>query len=440
MTDTVDSANALPAELQPPAIHGGEVASRAITQSPAQSPAQPSAGEPALPAAGMSPASAAWLTGSDRPEKTEIRVGFLPLTDCAPVAMAIALGLDRKYGIHIVARREASWAAVRDKLVSGELDAGHALYGMIYGVELGIGSRQTRMAVLMTLNQNGQAITLSSPLAAAGVSDGSSLADHLHASGRRAVFAQTFPTGTHALWLNYWLAAHGIDPLREVRTVTVPPQQMAVNIAQGRIDGFCAGEPWHAQAISSGAGFTAATSQDVWPDHPEKVLASTADFAQRHPNAARALIAALLEAARFIDASEENRTRAATTIASADYIDVLPETIEPRMQGHYFNGIGRTWSDGHPLRFHAEGAVNFPYLSDAIWFMTQHKRWGMLNEHPDYLSVASRVNRIDLYREAAAAAGVPLPGHASRHSTLVDGTVWNAADPRAYADNFSIHA
>jgi nitrate/nitrite transport system substrate-binding protein len=436
MTDIFDSAHAWPAGLPPPAIDGGEVSPRSVAPSPAESPAA----EPALPATGRSPASAVWLTGSDRPEKTEIRVGFLPLTDCAPVAMAVALGLDQKYGIRIVARREASWAAVRDKLVSGELDAGHALYGMIYGVELGIGSRQTGMAVLMTLNQNGQAITLSSPLAAAGVSDGNSLAEHLRTGGRQAVFAQTFPTGTHALWLNYWLAAHGIDPLRDVRTVTVPPQQMAANIAQGRIDGFCVGEPWHVQAISSGAGFTAATSQEIWPDHPEKVLAASADFVQRHPNASRALIAALLEATRFIDASEENRARTARTIASTDYIDVLPETIEPRMQGRYFNGIGRSWHDAHPLRFHAEGAVNFPYLSDAMWFMTQQKRWGMLNAHPDYLTIASRVNRIDLYREAAAAAGVPLPGHVMRHSTLVDGTVWNAADPQAYADNFSIHA
>ncbi|CAB3788464.1 CmpA/NrtA family ABC transporter substrate-binding protein [Pararobbsia alpina] len=423
MTDTVDSANELPA-------HAPDAA-RAVGAD---------AREAAAPASGTPPAAGAWLAGSDRPEKIEIRVGFLPLTDCAPVAMAIALGLDQKYGIRIVARREASWAAVRDKLVNGELDAGHALYGMVYGVELGIGSHQSAMAVLMTLNQNGQAITLSSRLAAAGVTDGASLAAHLRADGRRAVFAQTFPTGTHALWLNYWLAAHGIDPLRDVRTVTVPPQQMAANIAQGRIDGFCAGEPWHAHVISSGTGFTAATSQDVWPDHPEKVLASTAEFVQRHPNAARALIAALLEAARFIDASAENRSRTVATIASADYIDVLPETIEPRMQGRYRNGIGRTWDDAHPLRFHAEGAVNFPYLSDAIWFMTQQKRWGMLNAHPDYLAIANRVNRLDLYRDAAAAAGVPLPGHASRHSTLMDGTGWSAADPRAYADTFSIHA
>jgi nitrate/nitrite transport system substrate-binding protein len=420
MTDTVDNDNELRASAPDAASTGAHDAAVHARTTP--------------------PVAAAWLTGSDRPEKTEIRVGFLPLTDCAPVAMAIALGLDRKYGIRIIARREASWAAVRDKLVSGELDAGHALYGMVYGVELGIGGLQTGMAVLMTLNQNGQAITLSTQLAAAGVSDGTSLAAHLRATGRHAVFAQTFPTGTHALWLNYWLAAHGIDPLRDVRTVTVPPQQMVSSIAQGRIDGFCAGEPWHAHAIAYGAGFTAATSQDVWPDHPEKVLATTADFAQRHPNAARALIAALLEASRFIDASAQNRTQTAATIASPDYIDVQPETIEPRMQGRYGNGIGRTWNDPHPLRFHADGAVNFPYLSDAIWFMTQQKRWGMLNAHPDYQAVAHRVNRIDLYRDAAVAAGVSLPGHLSRHSTLVDGMAWNAADPQSYADNFSIHA
>src|ERR1700744_3893648 len=166
MNDTVDNDNELRAS--------------------APDAASTDAHDAAVHARATPPVAAAWLAGSDRPEKTEIRVGFLPLTDCAPVAMAIALGLDRKYGIRIVARREASWAAVRDKLVSGELDAGHALYGMVYGVELGIGGLQTGMAVLMTLNQNGQAITLSSQLARDGVNDGPYLAQYLHATERRA--------------------------------------------------------------------------------------------------------------------------------------------------------------------------------------------------------------------------------------------------------------
>lgn len=418
----------------------GSVALEATALAAGPTTTVPEAAAPGREASPGRAQSGAWLTGSDRPEKTEIRVGFLPLTDCAPVAMAAELGLDRKYGIRLVPRREASWAAVRDKLVNGELDAGQALYGMVYGVELGIGGLQTEMAVLMTLNQNGQAITLSSRLAAAGVTDGTTLAAHLRKTGQRAVFAQTFPTGTHALWLNYWLAAHGIDPLHDVRTVTVPPQQMVANIAQGRIEGFCAGEPWHARAISDGAGFTAQTSQQIWPDHPEKVLATTAAFAARHPNAARALVAALLDAARYIDASDEHRAHTVATLASARYIDIDPAAIAPRMHGRYANGTGRNWTDTHPLRFHAGGAVNFPYLSDAIWFMTQHKRWGLLNVHPDYLAVSRRVNRIDLYEDAARAAGVPLPDGALRRSTLVDGVVWDAADPQAYADNFSIHA
>jgi nitrate/nitrite transport system substrate-binding protein len=368
-----------------------------------------------------------------------VRVGFVPLTDCAPIAVAIALGLDARHGFRLVAQRESSWASVRDKLVSGELDAGHALYGMVYGVELGIGSHQTPMAVLMTLNQNGQAITLSSQLARDGVTDGPSLAQHLRATERRAVFAQTFPTGTHALWLNYWLAAHGVDPLRDARNVTVPPPQMVAHMGERRIDGFCAGEPWHAYAIAQDVGFTAATSHDVWPDHPEKVLACTADFAQRAPHTACALIAALLEASRYIDASNDHRACTAGIISSRDYIDVNPQIVLPRMLGHYESGTGRQWDETHRIRFHADGEVNFPYLSDAIWFMTQHKRWGMLEAHPDYLAVASRVNRIDLYREGARAAGVDAPASPMRRSTLVDGVVWDGSDPRGYADGFAIH-
>ncbi|RKP58820.1 CmpA/NrtA family ABC transporter substrate-binding protein [Pararobbsia silviterrae] len=373
-------------------------------------------------------------------EKTEVRVGFLPLTDCAPIAVAIALELGAKHGIRIVAQREASWAALRDKLIAGELDAGHALYGMVYGTELGIGSRQTGMAVLMTLNQNGQAITVSSSLRRDGVTDGETLARYLRAADGRAIFAQTFPTGTHALWLNYWLAAHGIDPLRDVRTLSVPPQQMVANMADGRVVGFCAGEPWHADAIERGTGFTIATSQRIWPDHPEKVLACTADFAARHPDTARALIATLLDAARFIDASDENRACTAGVVSAREYVDVNPLAIAPRLLGRYADGAGHAWDDPHRVRFHAEGAVNYPYLSDAIWFMTQHKRWGMVNDHPDYEAVAERVNRIDLYADAARATGVALPASPLRRSTLVDGTVWDAADPRAYADGFAIRA
>jgi len=370
--------------------------------------------------------ASARVAGSDRPEKQAVRIGFMPLTDCAPVVMAAILGFDKKYGITIVPTREASWASVRDKLASGELDAAQALYGLVYGVHMGIGCGQRDMAVLMTLNRNGQAITLAKHLAGKGVLGGAH------------TFAHTFPTGTHAMWLYYWLAAHGIHPLRDVRLVTVPPSQMVTNMAVGNIDGYCAGEPWNHRAIADNVGFTAAASQEIWPGHPEKVLGASADFVRRYPNTARALTAAVLEACRWIDTSPANKLRAAEIMAGKAYINASVNIISPRMLGLYSDGAGGSREDPNCMRFHQDGAVNFPYLSDGMWFLTQHKRWGLLREHPDYLAVAREINRIDLYAEAAAMAGVAVPAEVMRKSVLIDGVTWDGSAPAEYADGFAI--
>ena len=382
----------------------------------------------------------AWAAGSDAPEKTELKVGFIPLTDCASVVMASTLGIDKKYGIKITPSKEASWAGVRDKLVSGDLDAAHVLYGLIYGVQLGIGGPKKDMAVLMTLNNNGQAITLSNKLKEAGVKDGASLRAVMTKEKREYVFAQTFPTGTHAMWLYYWLAAHGIHPLQDAKAITVPPPQMVANMRVGNMDGFCVGEPWGARAIADNIGFTAETTQAIWKDHPEKVLGTTAEFVQKYPNTARALTAAVLEASKFIDASASNRRKTAETIAAKSYVNTDMDIILDRMLGRYSNGLGKTWDDPDPMRFYHDGAVNFPYLSDGMWFLTQHKRWGLLKAHPDYLAVAKQINRIDIYKQAAAATGTPLPKSDMRTAKLIDGVVWDAKNPAAYADGFKLKA
>lgn len=382
----------------------------------------------------------AWAAGTDAPEKTEVKIGFIPLTDCASVVMASVLGIDKKYGVKITPSKEASWAAVRDKLMNGELDMAHVLYGLVYGVHMGIGGPKKDMAVLMSLNQNGQAITLSNKLLQAGVRDGESLARLMASDKREYTFAQTFPTGTHAMWLYYWLAAHGIDPMKDAKVITVPPPQMVANMRVGNMDGYCVGEPWGARAILDKIGFTAVTSQGIWTDHPEKVLGTSADFVSRHPNTARAVPAAILEAGKWIDASAENRRKTAETIAAKSYVNTDASGIVDRMLGRYEDGLGKTWTDEHAMRFHADGAANFPYLSDGMWFLTQHKRWGLLKEHPDYLAMARQVNRIDVYKQAAQAAGVALPASETRSSKLIDGVVWDGSNPAAYADGFKVRA
>ncbi len=382
--------------------------------------------------------SGAFLTGSDRPEKGTIRVGFMPLADCASLVMASVLGLDEKHGIKLELQRQHSWSGMRDRLLAGELDAAHALYGMLYGVENGIGGPAARMAVLMNLSRNGQAITLSRALAAQGATDLASLAALLRKGTRRHTFAHTFPTGNHAMFLYYWLAAGGIDPLRDVRVATVPPSQMAANLAAGHMDGFCAGEPWSMRAVLDGSGFTAATSQDIWPDHPGKALGATAAFVDANPHACRSLVAAVLEAGRWIDESPAHRDTAAEVLASPAYVNAERQAIAARLHGDYDNGLGKRWTDPDPLQFHAGGEANFPWLSDGMWFMTQHRRWGLLRDDVDYAAVAARVNRVGLYREAALVAGVPAPSGPMRTSMLMDGKVWTGKDPDAYIASFPI--
>jgi nitrate/nitrite transport system substrate-binding protein len=380
----------------------------------------------------------AFAAGSDRPEKTVIRAGFMPLTDCASLVMASVLGLDDKYGIKLELSRQHSWSGMRDRLLQGEIDAAQVLYGLLYGVETGIGTAPRRMAVLMNLSRNGQSITLSRALARQGVTDLGTLAAAMRKGGRRFTFAHTFPTGNHAMFLYYWLAAGGIDPVRDAQVVTVPPSQMAVNLAAGHMDGFCAGEPWNARAQLDGSGFTVATSQDIWPDHPGKALGTTAAFADTHPHACRSLIAAVLEAGRWLDASPENRDAAAEVLSSPAYVHADRRAIAARLHGEYDNGLGRRWIDPAPVSFHADGAANFPYLSDGMWFMTQHRRWGLLRDDVDYAAVAARVNRVGLYREAAVLAGVPAPSNLMRRSVLMDGKVWDGSAPDGYLSSFPI--
>ena len=380
------------------------------------------------------------ISRSDTPEKPVLNIGFMALTDAASVIVAATQGFAEKHGLTLNLQRQASWATLRDKLLSGELDAAHSLYGLIYGVQLGLGGAPaTDMAVLMGLNQNGQSINLSPALQAAGVSTGSALAQRAHQSGAKLTFAQTFPTGTHAMWLNYWLASQGIHPLTDIDSVVVPPPHMLAHLKARRIDGFCVGEPWSAQAVDEQMGCTLSTSQAIWPDHPEKVLGCTREFAEQHPNSARALIMAVLEASRFIDESEENQRSTAQLLSGSEYIDAPLSAIQPRFLGQYQDGLGHAWQDAHPLRFHADGAVNQPYLSDGMWFMTQFRRWGLLREDPDYLAIARQVQQLTLYRQAAEALGIEVPND-MRSSQLLDGQVWDGSNPAGYARSFALHA
>jgi len=383
--------------------------------------------------------SVAWAAGSDAPEKTDLTIGFIPLTDCASVVMAGELGLYKKYGLNVTISKEASWAAVRDKLILGQLDAAHVLYGLVYGAHLGIGAQKKDMAILMGINHNGQAITLSKKLYDAGAKDGASLKALVDKKGREYTFAQTFPTGTHAMWLYYWLAAHGINPFGDVKNITIPPPQMVANMRVGNMDGFCVGEPWNARAIFDKIGFTAITSQALWKNHPEKVLGTTKEFVDKHPNTTRAMMRAVLEASKHIDVME-NRTKVSEIIGGKSYVNAPPPVILGRMLGDYDDGVGKSWKEPDFMKFHNDGEVNFPYLSHGVWFMSQHKRWGLLKADVDYLAVAKQVNQIELYSEVAKSLSVAIPSSPMKTETLFDGVVFDPSKAADYAASFKIRA
>ncbi len=339
------------------------------------------------------------------PERAHLRLGFVALSDAAPLIVAQHLALGARHGLTLELSRQPSWAAVRDKLLSGELDAAHALYGLVCGVQLGIGGPQADMAVLMVLNRNGQAITFSGRLAAAYHACGN-VKEALASLGRKPVFAQTFPTGTHAMWLYHWLASHGVDPLREIRSVVIPPPEMVAALADGELDGFCAGEPWHALAEARHAGRTVAATSEVWPDHPEKALACRRDFAALYPNTARALIRTLVDACAWLD-SAAHRRQAAEWLAAPDAIGVPAALIAPRLVGDY--GAGPFAQAPLPVKFHEHGTVNRPNAADGLWFLSQYRRWGMLEGARDDAAIAAAIAQTALYDAAVADAGVAHP-------------------------------
>ena len=242
-------------------------------------------------------ASVAWAGTTDAPEVAALRMGIIALTDCSPLVIAAEKGFFKKYGIEATIAKQASWAAVRDGLSNGDIDATHMLIGMPIASTMGLlGSPKKPMVIPWLLNRNGQSISLSAALKGKVADDPKALkpfVDAAKAAGNPMTFAMTFPPGTHAMWMRYYLAAGGINPDKDVALITVPPAQMVANMKVGKMDGFCVGEPWNARTIAEGIGFTSLNTQDIWKDHPEKVCAFTAEFAQKNPKTVKAVLKAL---------------------------------------------------------------------------------------------------------------------------------------------------
>src|SRR5580765_6556799 len=377
----------------------------------------------------------------DSPETPNMRFGMIALTDCAPIVMAHELGYFKKFGINSVVSKEASWAVIRDKLSLGENHATHMLIGMPFASTMGLaGSPVKPMVIPWLLNRNGQAITLNNRLKKAGVktpADVKPLVEHAKASGDPLTFAMTFPTGTHAMWIRYWLATGGINPDKDVTLITIPPPQMVANMKVDKMDGFCVGEPWNARAIADGIGYTAVTTQQIWKDHPEKVLAFTEEFAEKNPKTVKAILRAVTESSQYND-KLENRTHMAEVVSKPQYINTQKEVILGRMLGDYDYGDGRKEKDPNYMTFFDRN-TNFPWKSHGVWWLSQFRRWGMVNSAPYYTAIVDKVIRSDLYREVAKEMSITVPKDDMKKEALFDKVEFDPAKPEEYVKKFAVH-
>lgn len=367
-----------------------------------------------------------------------IRLGIIPLTDCAPIVMAKELGLFKKYGVNVEVSKEASWANVRDKILTGELDGAHCLFSMPFSVYTGVGGKAgSEMKIAMILNNNGQAITLSKDFCSkVGFKQTSKVAPVVEAklkAKKEVTFAMTFPGGTHDIWLRYWLAAAGVSQ-KTSKIITIPPPQMVANMKVGNMDGFCVGEPWNGVAVKQNIGFTEISTQDIWKHHPEKALVVNKEFSEKRREDLKNVMKAVLEACKWLD-NRANRKKAAEVIGRTPYVNAPADVIEARLMGDYNLGCDQgteIYTDDYML-FHRGGETNFPRKSHAIWAMTQFVRFDYLQQAPDYKMIADKLIMQDLYKEVATSMGIKIPTDDMKPFTLnLDKVTFDPNTPDQY--------
>jgi two-component system, oxyanion-binding sensor len=407
--------------------------------------------------------------GSEGLEKTRLTLGFIPLTDCAPLVIALEKGLFRKYGLDVELSRQVSWANIRDKVAVGALDGAHMLAAMPIATSLGLGEVKTPLVAALSLDLNGNAITVSNDLyrrmAQAGpeaLADSrlaaKALAGLIGPDGEAMNFAMVFPFSTHNYLLRYWLATAGIVPEKDMGLTVVPPPYMVDALRSGDIDGYCVGEPWNELAVAEGVGRGLIADYEIWNNHPEKVLGVTLEWAEHHPNTHKAMIMALLEAAAWID-QPENRPEVVAVLSQERYVNAPQDVVRMSMSGSFHRGF-----DADPVTlpdfnvFHRY-AANYPWHSHAVWFITQMYRWGQIDEAVNIRKLAEQVYRPDLYRAAARELGLPVPivGYKSEGlhdgprmldeatgplqlgpDCFCDGRVFDPEDPVGYLSGFEI--
>jgi nitrate/nitrite transport system substrate-binding protein len=351
--------------------------------------------------------------------RTVLRLGFVPLTDCAPLVMAQELGLFKKFGLRVELSRELGWATIRDKIIHRELDAAHALAAMPIAATLGLGSIPCDCLTALILNLNGNAITLSNDLWKRGVRDGKTLREEIVRSRREKTytFGAVFPFSSHRHLLRRWFASNGIDSERDVRIVVVPPPQMVANLKAGHLDGFCVGEPWNSVAVQSRVGWIAATSSELDSQHPEKVLMVRGDFAAKRGEEHVALVAALLEACEFCD-QPENHWQIVETLARPEYVGVSENSLRHGIDGKIDFGHGQERAVHDFCIFHRDNA-NEPGGDKAAWVLDLVRASGLCLEPPAInFAFARKIFRADIFAKAVALRhSTPTQSEQSEHET-----------------------
>lgn len=391
--------------------------------------------------------------GNGALETRNAKLGFIALTDAAPLFVADEKGFFAKHGMTGVdVLKQSSWGTTRDNLVLGSsrngIDGAHILTPMPYLIATGAmtpNNQPVPMYILARLNLAGQCISVGREYADLKVGvDASEFARALaekRAGGNEVRAAMTFPGGTHDLWIRYWMAAAGIDPNADISTIVVPPAQMVANMRVGSMDTFCVCEPWNEQLIRQNIGYTANTTGELWHNHPEKAFGMRADYVEQNPNSARALVKAIMEAQIFCE-QPENIEEVARICSRRRWINAPYEDIINRMKGHFDYGTGRVVENSpHRMRYWHDQA-SYPFKSHDQWFLTENIRWGYLPKGLDTKALVESVNREDIWRAAAAELGIDkadIPESSSRGvETFFDGKVFDPENPQAYLDSLAI--
>jgi nitrate/nitrite transport system substrate-binding protein len=409
-------------------------------------------------------------------EKEQVKIGFIKLTDMVPLAVAYEKGFFEDEGLYVTLEPQANWKVVLDRVITGELDCSHMLAGQPLGSTIGVGTKAD-LIIPYSFNLNSKAVTVSNavwqqmlpaiPKDAQGkvvrpvkASTLKPVIDNFKAAGKPFRMAMVFPVSTHNYMLRYWLASGGVNPgyyspsdvtgqiKADVLLSVTPPPQMPATLEAGTINGYCVGEPWNEQAIFKKVGLPVIADIDIWKNNPDKVLGCTKAWADKNPNTLVAIVKALTRAAQWLDASLANRKEAAALISQSQYVGADVRVITNSMTGTFEYQPGEKLPVPDFNVFYRYNAT-YPFYSDAIWYLTQMRRWGQIPEgRPDswYAETAKKVYRPDIYLKAAKLLleegrikkeDVPWDSDGYKASTkdFIDGIEYDGRKPNAYIDS-----